>query len=156
MLQESISEDFHGNQASLQRGIEMTKFKTYKYGPYTFKSYCKPVGKGFEVGFTYHGRNYFVGNFIHKAEATKWWSQFNKEITTFSKKFSVSDEMPFQWYCNFLSNHLYKCYYSWLDKAFTKYETVFKKAYSKDYKRYVKFAKEMHPSDRYSFYQTAA
>lgn len=82
----------------------MTKTKTYKYGPHTFKSYMKPVGNGWEVGFTYQGRNYFTGNFIHKAEVAKWWGIFNKEIVSFSKKFNFSKDMPFNWYCNFLSN----------------------------------------------------
>lgn len=134
----------------------MTKYKSYKCGPHSFKSYCKPVGKGYEVGFNYHGRNYFVGNFIHKAEATKWWATFNKEIQSFSKKFWVSNEMPFNWYCNFLSNHLYKCYYTWLDKMFMKYEVNFKKAYSKDYKKYMKMKKHSDPTDRYHFHSNAA
>ena len=134
----------------------MTKTKTYKYGPYTFKSYCKPVGHGYEVGMTHHGRSYFVGNFIHKAEAVKWWSTFNKEISAFSKKFWVSNEMPFNWYCNFLSNHLYKCYYTWLDKMFLKYETNFKKAYSKDYKKYMKMKKHSDPTEKYPFHSHVA
>lgn len=119
----------------------MTKGKTYKYGPYTFKSYCKPVGHGWEVGFTFQNRNYFVGNFIHKAEATQWWALFNKEIVSFSKKYNFAKEMPFNWYCNFLSNHLYTCYYNWLDKVFNKHESNFKKAYGKDFKKYMKLKK---------------
>ncbi|MGZ3806434.1 MAG: hypothetical protein ACXVB4_19650, partial [Pseudobdellovibrionaceae bacterium] len=69
------------------------------------------------------------------------WTMFNKEIVGFSKKFNFSKDMPFAWYCNFLSNHIYTCYYAWLDKVFVKHETSFKKAYSKDYKRYMKMRK---------------
>jgi len=132
----------------------MTKFKSYKYGPYTFKSYCKPVGQGWEVGFTYQNRNYFVGNFVHKTEATKWWTLFNKEIITFSKRFKCHQDMPFSWYCNFLSNHLYTCYYTWLDKMFNKHETTFKKAYNKDYKRYMKLKKHTgtHTTEKHTTY----
>jgi hypothetical protein len=64
--------------------------------------------------------------------------------------------MPFNWYCNFLSNHLYKCYYTWLDKMFMKYEVNFKKAYSKDYKKYMKMKKHSDPTDRYHFHSNAA
>lgn len=124
-----------------KRKATMTKTKTYKYGPHTFKSYFKPVGNGWEVGFTHGNRTYWVGNFVHKAEATKWWGMFNKEIMTFSKRFNFTQQMPFSWYCNFLSNHMYTCYYTWLDKMFNKHETTFKKAYSKDFKRYMKMKK---------------
>lgn len=119
----------------------MTKTKSYKYGPYTFKAYAKPVGQGWEVGFTYQNRNYFVGNFVHKAEVSKWWSLMNKEIVSFSKKFKISTEMPFAWYCNFLANHLYTTYYTWLEKVFNKHEVSFKKAYAKDFSRYMKLKK---------------
>lgn len=117
------------------------KTKTYQYGPYTFKSYFKAVGNGWEVGFKQGNRTYWVGNFVHKAEATKWWGMFNKEIMNFSKKFNFSANMPFAWYCNFLSNHMYTCYYTWLDKMFNKHETNFKKAYNKDFNRYMKMKK---------------
>ncbi|MFN3454399.1 MAG: hypothetical protein ACK41T_05510 [Pseudobdellovibrio sp.] len=116
----------------------MTKTKNYKLGKNTFKTYFKPVGKGFEIGFTYKNRNYFTSNFVNKTEATKWWSFFNKEITSFSKKHWLSNNMPFVWFCNFLNNHLYKTYYSWLDKVFNKHEENFHNAYKKDYKKFLK------------------
>src|SRR5437868_14531711 len=114
----------------------VTKTKTYKYGPNTFKSYMKPVGNGWEVGFTYQNRTHFVGNFVHKTEATKWWGLFNKEIVGFAKKFAWPKDMPFAWYCNFMSNHLYTTYYTWLDKVFNKHQVTFKKSYTKEFKRY--------------------
>ncbi|GEM_PF-647539 len=123
----------------------MMKTKTYKYGPHTFKAYCKPVGQGWEVGFTFKNQPYFVGNFVHKTEAMKWWTMFNKEIMGFSKKFNMPADMPFAWYCNFLSNHLYTTYYTWLDKVFNKHEATFKKAYTKDFKRFMQMKKQNPP-----------
>ena len=35
------------------------KSKTYKYGNYTFKSYYKKVGYGYEVGFTFGSKTIF-------------------------------------------------------------------------------------------------
>ena len=130
----------------------MTTFKTFKFGPYTFKSYYKPVGNGFEVGFTHKNRNYFVGNFVHQFEAKQWWGYFNAEIKSFATKNPVTSAMPFTWYCNFLSNHMYTCYYTWLDKMFTKHEFTFKKAYNKDYKKFMNYKKSYKPSmTKYAF-----
>lgn len=117
----------------------MTQTKTFKYGKNTFKTYFKPVGKGFEIGCTYGNRNYFTSNFINKSEATKWWAYFNKEITSFSKRYYISNKMPFLWYCNFMSTHLNKCYYGWLDKVFTKNQTTYTKAYNKTHKQFLKY-----------------
>ncbi len=120
----------------------MTKFKHYKYGPHAFKTYFKPAGDGWEVGMTYHGRNYFMGNFVFKNEATQWWNFFNKEIKSFCHKYHYTKMASFSWYCTFVANHLYKCYYSWLDKQFYKHQHMFKKAYSRDYKKFMKFKRK--------------
>jgi hypothetical protein len=119
----------------------MTKTKTYKYGPNTFKTYFKPVGKGYEVGMTYQDRPMFVSNFVRKTEATKWWGMFNKEIFGFAKKYNYTHTMPFSWYCNFLANHLNKFYFNWLDKVFAKHEITFKKSFTRDAAKYSKMAK---------------
>lgn len=119
----------------------MTKFKTYKCGPYTFKSYCKPVGHGWEIGYTYKGRNYFTSNFVNKTEAVTWWKKFNSEIVSFCKKFYMSNKMPFTWYCNFMANHMYKTYYTWLDQVFAKNGKTFKRAYTKDARKYATLKK---------------
>lgn len=126
--------------SGLAKGTQMTtRSRQFKCGRNTFKTYFKPAGKGYEIGFTYGGRNFFTSNFINKTEATKWWGFFNKEITSFCKKHWLSNNMPFNWYCNFMTNHLYKCYYTFLDKVFFKNETTFKKAYSKQYKQFLKY-----------------
>ncbi|MBK9294209.1 MAG: hypothetical protein IPM57_07155 [Oligoflexia bacterium] len=134
----------------------MTKHKAYKYGTHTLRAYCKPVGEGYEVGLTCRGRTYFVGNFIHKEEAFKWWAQFNKEITLFAKKHWVSEDVSFTWYCKFLGAYLYKCYYKFLDKLFAKYNKTFHKAYSKDARKYRKMKKHFDYEDKNEFIFKAA
>jgi hypothetical protein len=131
----------------------MTQTKTYKYGDLTFKTFLKPVGQGYEVSFYCGTKPYFVGNFVHKKEAMMWWGVFNREITTFAKKYWCSDDTPHQWYCHFMSNHLYKTYYKFLDKLFSQYKTTFNSAYFKDVKKYNKIKKTMSPTDKYEFYR---
>jgi len=114
----------------------MTHSKHYKFGPYMLKCYFKPVGNGFEVGMTHAGRTYFVGNFVHQAEAKKWWGMMNSSITTFGKKYWMSNETPFPWYCHFLTTHMYKAYYSYLDKLFSKYNKTYDKAFSQNLRRF--------------------
>ena len=134
----------------------MTKSKSYKYGPHSFKTYMKPAGEGYEVGFNYQGRNYFVGNFVFKAEAIKWWAFFNNEIRSFSKKYSYTKHTTFSWYCTFLANHMYKCYYSWLDKVFFKHQHTYTKAYTKDYKKYLQFKRKTKTDKETKFHLIAA
>lgn len=117
----------------------MTKTKNYKFGKMTFKSYFKTVGNGFEVGLTFHGKPFFVGNFIHQAEATKWWNMMG----TYCKKFFASHTyMPTAsetWYCKYFGHFMYKNYYSFLDKEFTKYQKTYTKKtlqFSKHYKKF--------------------
>jgi hypothetical protein len=118
-----------------------TKTKTYKFGPYSFKTYFKPAGNGYEVGFFYKGTPYFVSNFVQKSEAQTWWTKFNKEIQSFSKRYYASNKMPFTWYCNFMAKHLYTCYYNWLDKVFARHETSFKRAFTQDIRKYTTYKK---------------
>ena len=61
------------------------KSRTYKFGTFTFKAYFKKVGNSFEVAVKYGPKVLFLGNFIHRVEANKWWTYMNKEITTFKK-----------------------------------------------------------------------
>ena len=117
------------------------KKKVYKYGPHTCKAYFKSAGKGYEVGFHFGKTPIFVGNFIHKSEATKWWSLMNKEIKTFTKRFGLTAKAPVTFYRKFLSNHLYKAYYGWLDKQFNKYERNYNKAVVSGKKQYTKLQK---------------
>ena len=113
----------------------------YKYGKYSCKAYKKPAGKGFEVGFTLGANEIFVGNFIHATEANAWWTKMNKEMHTFSRKYAAAPNAPMAWTTKFMSNYLYKSYYSFLDTCFTKYQRGFTQAVRKDERRYSAFKK---------------
>jgi hypothetical protein len=114
----------------------MNKTHKYKSGKYQFKSYCKSVGNGFEVGFVCGSDVIFVGNFIHSLEATRWYRLMNREIKEFNRTFPVGSRFPFAWYCNFLKNTLYSCYYRYLERMFTKYNREFARAWKRDCRRY--------------------
>lgn len=125
--------------------------KTYSFGKFNFKTYFKTVGQGFEVSLYYGNKAYFVGNFIHKKEAMAWWKTFNTEINTFAKKYWCSEDTSAQWYCAFMANHLYKTYYSFLDKLFTQYNKNFKTAYANDVKKYNRMKKNFTANDKFYF-----
>lgn len=127
------------------------KTKNFKNGTSTYKSYLKKVGNGYEVGFFSHGKPLFVGNFIHSTEANQWFAQMKRDITKFSKKYKVGKTFPKSWYNNFLKSYLYKNYYSFLNKQFTKYNRTFNSAFKKDSTKYKKISKkwtskEKHPA----------
>lgn len=107
------------------------KSKTYCYGKTNCKSYIKPVGKGYEVGFYVGERLVFVGNFIHPKEAVGWWSLMNKEISWFGAAYTKGYQMPVSWVQFSIKSHLYKTYYKYLDKIFGKYGSTFTRAFDK-------------------------
>lgn len=117
------------------------KYKNYKFGEMTFKSYFRPVGHGYEVGLTYDGKPIFVGNFVHKTEATYWWKHMSQHLRGFVSKHEYIPTASATWYCKYVSNYVYKYYYAWLDKAFNKYTKEYTKASASDYKEYKKYEK---------------
>lgn len=117
------------------------KTKYYRNGKYSFHSYMKEAGVGWEVGFCYGHDVIFVGNFIHTKEAVQWYSLMNREIRKFSKKFTVGPKFPVSWYIHFAKNHLYKSYYGYLDRAFAQYQREYTSALKKDVRRYNKLKK---------------
>jgi len=137
-------------QKTIQKGDSMYT-KNYDYGDFTFKTFFKTVGQGFEVSLYCDGKPYFVGNFVHKKEAMMWWKQFNTEIASFAKKYWCSDETPQQWYCAFMTNHLYKTYYTFLDKLFAQHNKTYRTAYFKDVKKYNKLKKNWDTSEKFHF-----
>lgn len=131
--------------------------RMYKYGKHTCKAYKKPCGKGFEVGFTFGGHEVFVGNFIHAKEANAWWTLMNNEVRKFGKKYAAAPNAPVTWTTKFLSNYMYKAYYSYLDKEFTKYHRGFTQAVKKDERRYSHFKKTAphHTGHTWTFRKSA-
>lgn len=98
---------------------------TYKYGKHTCKAYKKTVGQGWEVGFTFGTHTIFVGNFIHQKECNMWWSKMNMEVRKFSKRYALPKNASPQFFMKFMTSHLYKCYYSWLNTQFNKYTRTY-------------------------------
>lgn len=97
----------------------------YKYGKHTCKAYKKPVGKGFEVGFYFGTTQIFVGNFIHQKEANAWWTKMNMEVRKFSKRYALPKTASPAFFTKFMTNHIYKAYYTFLDREFTKYNRTY-------------------------------
>ncbi len=122
------------------------KTKTYKYGNWNLKAYFKAVGEGYEVGFHWDGKPLFVGNFVHAKEATRWWGTLNQEIKKFTKKYWSSSETSAVFYKKFFANHLYKTYYTFLDKWFAKYNTTYKIAFKRYEKQYKRLARKWEPT----------
>lgn len=126
--------------------------KVYKYGKHTCKAYKKPAGKGYEVGITLAGKPVFFGNFIHSKETATWWNLMNKEIRKFTRKYSAAPHAPTGWTTKFLANHMYKVYYAYLDREFSKYYRNYTHAVRKDQRRYIKFERNLPPHYDYKTY----
>lgn len=134
----------------------MTQKKKYKFGRHTCHSYVKPAGQGWEVGFYFGTQPAFVGNFIHKSEAKEYYSTLNTEWKSFAKKYWAGPETSFAWYSKFFTNHIYKNYYSHLDKKFTTYKRNFTHQFKKFETDYRKKSKSWDKDNRYMVYSKAA
>jgi hypothetical protein len=110
--------------------------KTFRYGIWYFKAYRKTVGHGYEVGLTHNQKPIFVGNFIHSREADRWWTEMTGGTTHFLNRFWPSGTTSRTWYCTFLSNYLYKTYYTFLDRLFTGYNRNYGRAFTTNCKQY--------------------
>ena len=119
----------------------MTRSKNYKTGKTTCKAYLKPVGMGWEVGFTFDSRPIFVGNFIHPTEASAWYALMNREIRGFSRRYKVGPKFPKPWYGQFLRTHLYSTYYRFLDRMFSKYQRNYRTDFNQNVRKYEKMSK---------------
>ncbi len=132
---------------------------TKKYfGPKSLNcwSYCTAEGEGWEVGFHFQGKPLFVGNFIHKKEATHWYRTMNAEITKFSMRYTFGPKFPVSFFKKFIGNHLYATYYTFLDKLFVGYKSHFKKAVTTDMRQYSHMKKAWAHTPATPFYRRTA
>ncbi len=113
--------------------------KTFFWGDYTFKGYFIKAGNGFEIGYKFNNKSYFVSNFIDRAEAAKWWAMSQKCMTTFCKK-DYFPNMNKAFFGSFMGNFLYTQYYSYLRGVIAKNYTGFNKNYKKDFARFTKYS----------------
>lgn len=111
--------------------------KNFTWGDYTFKGYFTKAGNGFEIGYKFNNKSFFVSNFIDRAEAMKWWTMSNKFMTTFCKTEFFPMNMTF---CmNFMTNFMYNHYYTFVKTVVTKHQMTSTKNYKKDFARFTKF-----------------
>ena len=133
------------------------KKNTYKYGTTRCQAYLKSAGHGYEVGFHFGKDRIFVGNFINKAEATKWYTQMNKHVKTFTTRYWAGKTVPKTWYKKFLSNHLFKAYYSFVNKEISKNDKKFTRTLKGDIKKYqqIKRTKKWKPREKVTLRRAA-
>lgn len=116
------------------------KQKMYKFGEgYYFNCYYRMNGASYEVGITYDDKVIFFGNFINKTEAMAWYKEMNQKMSFFVEEYQYMPNMKPTWYFNFAKNYFYNAYYTFLSRAFTKYNTGFKRAFTTDRKMYKKY-----------------
>lgn len=115
--------------------------RTHKFGKYTAKAYKKTVGKGWEIGLSFAGKTIFTGNFIHAKEANAWWAMMNSETTRFFRRYAIPTGASTTFFCRFMTNYMYKMYYAFLNRQFTKYNRGYAQALKKDERRYTHMRK---------------
>jgi hypothetical protein len=131
------------------------KSKTYRSGKASFRAYMKECGNGFEVGFNCGTKTAFIGNFLHAWEANQWYSLMNREIRTFSRRYKVGKNCPVSWYTHFISSHLYKKYYTFLNKVFVKHNRTYAQAVTRDTRKYNRLNRNWTPSTKSAFLKAA-
>lgn len=131
------------------------KTKTYRSGTTTFRAYHKTVGNGFEVGFVTGTKTIFVGNFIHSAEATRWYTTMNAEIRTFCNRYTVGPTCPKSWFTNFMSDNLYSKYYTFINRALTVHNRKYTTAVNRDIKKYNQLKRNWYPGEKGRFLKAA-
>jgi hypothetical protein len=117
--------------------------KTFYCGNFTFKGYFIKAGTGWEIGYKFNNKNYFVSNFVSQAEATKWWTMSQKYMTTFCKT-EYFPNMNVAFFGTFMGNYLYTQYYSFLKGVISKNYSYSSKVYKKDFAQYKKFKGAYH------------
>ena len=133
----------------------MTKTKMYRSKHMSGKTYLKAVGYGFETGFIINGTTVFVGNFVHSSEANLWFGLMNREIKNFSTKYAVGAPFPKTWFAQFVKNHLYKTYYTFLDRLFARHTKTYNRAWNRDCRKYQQIRKGWTSKERTPFLKVA-
>ena len=131
------------------------KTRTYRNSSLTCKSYLKPAGNGYEVGFKFGTKLVFVGNFVKSTEANAWYTQMNKEIRLFNKRYTVSKTFPKSKYSHFLSAHLHNKYYSFVNRLVPKHNRAWNRTLQQDTRTFAKLAKKASPKERRPFLKAA-
>jgi hypothetical protein len=131
------------------------KTKTYRNGSFSCKGYCRDAGNGWEVGFYYGKKLIFVGNFIHQSEATRWYRLMNREVRTFSRRYTVGRTYPKAWFAKFLGAQLYRTYYAFLNKCFAKYSREFSRATTQNQRTYKRMTRQWRGTSRTPFLKAA-
>ena len=131
------------------------KSKTYRNGKTTFRAYLREVGMGYEVGFTTSGKAIFVGNFIHLGEANQWYTKMNGEIRTFAKRFCVGRNCPKSWYTHFMASHLYKHYYTFVNRVLTQHNRKATQTFTRETRRYQRLNREWAGPEKTPFLKAA-
>jgi hypothetical protein len=114
------------------------KTKVYRNKNLVCRTYLKPVGNGWEAGFVVGGTPIFLGNFIHKPEAIRWYAVMNREIRLISRKFALGREVPITWFRHLVKNHLYKTYYAFVDRLLVRHRGEFNRGLVRDLRQFKK------------------
>ena len=114
--------------------------KNFTWGDHTFKGYFIKAGTGFEIGYKFNNKNYFVSNFIDRSEASKWWMMSQKHMTTFCKN-DFSSEMNTTFLTSFFASYMKNHYYNFLKTVIAKNHDFSMKSYKKDFARYSKLSR---------------
>lgn len=111
--------------------------KTFHCGDFTFKGYFVKAGTGWEIGYRFNNKTYFVSNFIDHAEAKRWWALSQKEVRTFCKN-EYYPTMNKVFFGSYLGNFLYTHYYNFLRVVISANYQASHKSYRKDVVRHTK------------------
>lgn len=117
--------------------------KNFYCGEFAFKGYFVKAGAGWEIGYKFNNKNYFVSNFIDQAEAKQWWAQSQKWVAAFCKT-EYYPNMNKAFFGNFMGSYLYTHYYNFLRGVISKNYVFSNKNYKKDFAQYKKFKGAYH------------
>lgn len=112
--------------------------KSFYCGDYAITGYYVKAGQGWEIGYKFNNKTYFVSNFVNQAEAAKWWTTSQKYMATFCKT-EFYPGMNKAFFGSFFGNYLYTQYYSFLKGIIAKNYTHSQKYYKKDFAQYKKY-----------------